>query len=302
VDIGRGVLVILVLLQSNFGLSADSAATSKTSSKVSVEKAEDTKKKKIGVDQSDFMPAANKFGLIATYNTSYNSLEQTDLKTYRHRLNFAGTYSFSKSWSSYAAIGVSHESTGDKIVRENDSDPFHEFSNANVGVVFSKMKPIRYIRRSSNTLNIGLPVSRRSRVDKHVANISLTNFLQSYSWNRFSLFNRLTGNYLWQTQKYSLFLNDRLNRDLLVSNSFGATYMPLQRLGVRVSLRADGTRYLDSSWDMTFGNNVSLFANYFGCQFFAALINNSYQENERIDLGYYDKYRKIYLAGVTYVF
>ena len=253
------------------------------------------------------MPEANSFGVIVSYGVRYNDLQLVEEKTYQHRLSLAGTYSFNKYWSAYGAVSASHQAQGDKIVRSNDTDDFHEISNLNFGAVYSKMKPLSFVNRSSNTLNVGLPVSRRSRVDKHVASLSLTNFMQSYSWKNFFLFNRLSGNYLWNTQRFTLFNNDvfrggRLNRDWLVSNSFGVTYMVLPRLGARFNYRADMVRFLDGSWEMSFGNNFSVFTNIKGFQVFASMINNSYEENERIDLSFYDKYRRIFLGGVTYAF
>ena len=263
---------------------------------------ESSQKKKIGVDQSDFMPSARSFGLIVSYAASYDDLEQVDQKTVGHRVSFAGTYSFDQHWSSYGAVGFSHASYGSNIVRDNDNDQFHQISNLNLGLVYTKMKPLSFVSRSSNTLNIGLPVSERARVDKHIANLSLTNFMQSYSWKNFSVFNRLTGNFLWNTQRFSLFANDEMNRDWLISDSFGLTYMILPRWGVRWNARVDTIRYLDGSWNLSFGDNLSTFANISGFQIFASMINNSYEENERVDLGYYDKYRRVFLGGVTYAF
>lgn len=303
----RSYQVVLILLMLLFGARL-SAAPKKTEVKTAAtgQKAE---KKKIGVDQSDFMPAANSFGLILTYGADFNQLEQVDQKTVGHRISLAGTYSFDKYWSAYGVIGASHETYDQNIVRDNDNEEFHQISNMNVGAVYSKMKPVKYVMRSSNTLNIGLPVSERARVDKHIANISVTNFLQSYSWKNFSLFNRFSGNFLWNTQRFSIYTNDRmalvgdrLNRDWLLSNSFGVTYMIVPRLGVRFNYRADMVRFLDGQWTLSFGDNLSVFTNLSGFQLFASMINNSYPENERLDVGYYDKYRRIFLGGVTYAF
>ncbi len=299
------LILSALLIFSIFGASVHAAPEkAEVKGKISNKKtnSEDVEKKKIGVDQSDFMPSANSFGLIVSYAVTYNDLEQVDDKTTRHQVSFAGTYSFDQSWSSYGAIGFTHESFGSDIVRDNDNDQFHEVSDLNLGVVYTKMAPVSFISRSSNTLNVGLPVSERARIDKHVANISVTNFMQSYSWNDFSLFNRLTGNYLWNTQRFSVFENDQMNRDWLISDSFGVTYMITPRWGARWNFRVDMVRYLDSSWNLSFGDNISTFANISGFQLFASMINNSYQENERVDLGYYDKYRRVFLGGVTYAF
>ena len=282
--------------------SKDKPVANKVKVKKSGSKSDKAKKKKIGVDQSDFMPDANRFGFIVSYGASYNDLELVDTKTVNHRVSFSGTYGFDKHWSSYASIGASHETYDGNIYRANDSDNFHNLSNLNLGVVYSKMKPLSFVRRSSNTLNIGLPVSERSRVDNHIGTISLTNFMQSYDWNRFSVFNRALVQYLGQTQRFSVFNNDTLNRDFLLSNSFGLTYMPLKRVGLRYSVRINGVRFLDSSWNVSFGNNASIFANYFGVQFFASMINNSYPEDERIDLVYFDEFRRTFMGGLTYAF
>lgn len=301
------LLFRLTILALATGTVSISHAAEKTTAKPGIVKAKKSetnipKKKRLGVDQSDFMPAANAFGVVVSYSASYNDLEQVDVKTVGHQVSVAGTYSFDKHWSAYSSIAASHETYGEKIYRENDKDDFHQLSNLNVGAVYNKLKPLSSISRSSNTLNFGLPVSERSRVDKHVANISLSNFMQSYGWKNITLFNRALVNYLWHTQKYSLFLDDRINRDFLLSNSVGINYMILPRVGIRYSVRANGVRNLDRSWNMSFGSNLSVFGNLYGVQIFGSYINNSYPENERIDISYYDKYRRLWMGGVTYVF
>ena len=276
--------------------------SSNANAKFKLKDYEPEKKKKIGVDQSDFMPVVNKFGFIGTYTISYNNLEQVKLKTNKHRLNLSGAYSFNEHWSAYGGIGVSHESYKMKIVRENRSEPFYKISNFNLGMVYRKNEPLNFVRRSSSTFNISLPISEQSRVDKHIANLSANYFMEGYRWKGLSLFNRVSTNYLWNTQRFSLFLDDQMNRDWLVWNSFGLTYMFLQKIGARFSYRADMERYLDGSWDLKFGNSLSLLANLSSFQVFLSMINNSYQENDRIDLGYYDRYRRVFMGGITYVF
>ncbi len=299
----RIVLLCLILMVSLLGPSAWSQpAQTGTKVKAEGESKEGTKKKKLGVDQSDFMPDANSFGFVSSYFASYNQMEEVDQKTVAHNLSLAMTYSFDKHWSSYAAIGFSHESYGNNIVRNNDNDQFHNMSNLNFGAVYSKMDPLSFVHRSSNTFNVSLPVSEQSRVDKHVTSLSLTNFSQSHTWKNFSLFNRFSGNFLWNTQKFSMFNDDTMNRDWLVSDSLGINYMITPRFGARFNFRADMVRYLDDSWNLSFGSNFSLFANVSGFQIFASMINNSYPENERIDVGYYDRYQRLFLGGVTYAF
>lgn len=293
------LLVIVTLL---FGFCMRVSAATQLSQQKILSTQKPAEKKKIGVDQSDFMPAASSYGAIVSYGASYNQIEQVREETVRHRISAAITYSFDKDWSVYGAVAAAHESYGNKIYRENDTDPYHELSNLNVGAVYNQMSPLRYISRSSNTINLALPVSRESRVDGHVVSVSATNFMQTYSWYDFSIFNRLNADFLGNTQKFSLFNGDTLNRDWLLSNSFGITYMILKNVGARYSVRIDSVRYLDQSWDLSFGNNVSIFANISGFQIFASFINNSYPENERVDISFYDKYRKIYSAGVVYAF
>ena len=254
------------------------------------------------MDQSDLMPKKNKFGFIGTYNLSYNSLEQVKFKTNKHRLSLSGAYSFEEHWSAYGGFSVSHESFKMNIVRENESDPFHKISNFNLGVIYNQRVPLNFIRHSSGTFNLGLPVSERARVDKHVANFSFSYFIESYKWKGLSLIDRASINYIWNTQRFSLFLNDQMSNDWLVSNSFGLKYIFLEKLGIRLTYLVSMKRYVDKSWDLEFGNNLSLFANIKNFQFFISMINNSYQENDRIDIGYYDRYRRIFVGGVTYVF
>lgn len=265
-------------------------------------KSTQNKKKKLGVDQSDFMPAAHRFGLIVSYWASYDDLQQVKIKTVSHQVSFAGTYSFDQNWSSYAVVAASHETYGSNIVREHDTDQFHQISNVNLGAVYSLSNPLSFLNRTSNTLNISLPVSERSRIDKQVGNFSLTNYMVSHNWNNISVFNRLSANFLWNTQYYSIYNNDVMNRDWLVADSLGVTYMVLGNLGARFNFSSNMVRYLDGSWDLSFGNNFSVFSNLNGFQLFASMVNNSYRENDRIDLGYFDKYRRVFYGGVTYAF
>jgi hypothetical protein len=258
--------------------------------------------KRIGVDQSDFMPEENNFGLIGSYVLTFNELEEVERKTVLHRFSLAGTYSFSSQLSGYVVMNMAHESYQNKIFRENDSDPYHTISDFNFGVIYTSVNPLKFIRRSSTTLNLALPVGERSRVDRQIGSVAITNFLQGNSWKGFFIFNRFNSQYVQQSQRFSLFEEDTLNRDLLISESIGLTYLPSSYIGVRWSVRADLLRYLDQSWDLSFGNNISLFSNFSGFQIFASLINNSYPENERIDVSYYDRFRRIYMMGVTYVF
>ena len=264
------------------------------------------KKKTIILDQSNLMPTSHKFGFIGKYSIYYNDLEQVKSKTNKHKISFSNAYSFDKNWSAYGSIGMSHESYKRHIVRDTKSDPFHKISNINLGIVYRRNKPFdKYfdsLSKSSSTFNLSLPTSERSRVDKHIANVSLSYFIQTHKWNNFSLFNRLSTNYIWNTQRFSLFLDDQMNRDWLTSNSLGLTYMIAEMIGLRFIYRANMKRYLDGSWNLDFGNNLSLFTQLNNFNFSLSMINNSYQENDKIDLGYYDKYRKTFIGGVTYVF
>ena len=259
------------------------------------------KKKRIGVDQSDFMPSANNFGLIASYGLTYNELEEVERKTVNHFISLAGTYSFDKHWSSYLSSAVSYQTYNNNVFRENESDQYYNMSNTNLGVVYSKMRPLSFVRRSSNTLNFSLPTSERSQVDNHVMAISLSNFMSSYSWKRFSLFNRLHANFLWNQERFSR-TTDLVNRDWLVSNSTGLTYLITNKFGVRASFRANYTRYISGEWIQGFGNGVSLFGNLGGFQVYASMVNNAYPENERLDVFFFDEYRRLYSMGVTYAF
>lgn len=266
------------------------------------EKKKSSKRTKLGVDQSDFMPSANSFGGIVSYIASYDDLEQTDDKTVGHRVNAALTYSLNKSTSFYTSMGATHRSVDNKIIRDNTDEKFHRISNLNAGMVHTIPKPLRWIRRSSNTLNIGFPVSERSRIDEHILNVSGTNFMTTNSWNKLSLFNRVTANFLWNRLDFSLSNNDQINRDWVLINSFGVNYQVLPRLGIRFNVSTNHTRSLDGTWTESFGNNLSIFTNVNRFQIFASVINRSYPENERIDVTFIDEFRQLYTAGVTYAF
>ncbi len=298
--------LLFILIVSGIGLSSISLAKNnsvdtKTELSKKQKKIKKTKKTKLGVDQSDFMPSANRFGLIASYIFRYNQLEQVEMKTTRHVLSLAGTYGIDKHWSGYSALGLIHESYSGNIVRNSKSEPFHQFSNLNMGVVYSKAKPLSFINRSSNTLNISLPTSELSRYDKHIGSVSLTNYMGSYSWNKLILFNRIMANYLWNSQKYSI-TTDLINRDWLLANSVGVTYVPWSYLGLRVSFNTSAEHYLDEKWILTTGNNITLFANAQRFQLFLSYLNQSYPENDRIDPITFDRYRRLISGGITYSF
>ena len=258
-------------------------------------------KEKVGSDQSDLMPSKKKFGFIGTYTISYDGLEPVKPKTNKHRLSLSGAYGFDEYWSVYGGFSLGYESYKMNIFRYHDSDPFYRISDLNLGVVHTQGE-LNFLRKSSTTFNIGLPVSERSRVDKHVANLSLSYFMESYAWKGFYLFDRTSVNYLWNTRKFSLFLDDQMSSDWFLSNSLGLKYVFLKRFDIRFLYRANMKRYVDGSWDLEFGNNLSFYAYFKRFYLFVSMINKSYQENDRIDLGYYDPYRRVFIGGVTCVF
>lgn len=276
------------------------AASSKTKMPVKKKKMV-LKKKKLGVDQSDFMPEENNFGLVASYSLFYNELEQVERKTVSHSFSLSGTYSFDKHWSTYISSAILYQTFNNKVFRENESEDYYNLSNTNVGVIYSKMKPLSFIRRSSNTLNVSLPTSQRSQDDQHKMALSYTNFMGSYGWKSFSLFNRLHANFLWNELKFSR-TTDLVNRDWFIANSFGINYLITRRVGVRASLRLNYTRYITGEWIQGFGDDLSAFANLSGFQLFASYSNNAYPENDRLDIFFFDEYRRFYRFGVTYAF
>ena len=297
-------LAIIIIIATSVGVYAEEKAQEKSSKvKLTVtDKAAKKQRSRLGVDQSDFMPSEQQFGFVTSYSMSYDDLQQENPKTLSHMVSLAGTYSFSKATSAYAALAVTHDSEGNRIVRENDTDQYHGISNFNLGLVYTFSPEVMFISRSSNTINLSLPLSERSQIDKHILSASLVNFMTSGSWNKLSLFNRLSANYLWNTYKFSIFDNDTLNRDWLVTESLGVNYQVLRAVGIRVSGQASMVRFLDSTWEMSFGNQFAIFSNISGFQVFASMSNHSYPENNRLDLGYYDKFRRIYSMGVTYAF
>ena len=263
---------------------------------------EGRKKTKLSLDQSDFMPSNRRFGFIGTYSISYNNIEPVNKKNHNHNLSFSIAYKLNQSWSLYSSISLSHQSQGFNIVRTDKRGSFHKISNLNIGAVHEQSQFIKFINRSSSTLNISLPVSERSRFDKHIASISASHFMGGYSWKGISPFIRLSSNYLWNTQLFSQFLNDKINRDWLLSSGFGLNYIFLDQFGLRFSYQADIVRSLDGSWSQSFGNNLSLLSNIGSAQISIGIVNNSYPENDRLDVGYYDKYQRIIHGNITYAF
>ena len=193
------LLILIFSLAFTNGLQAAENNSLKVSKKeADAEKSEkELEKKKLGVDQSDFMPESNSFGLIFSYRTSYDQMEQVERKSYNHFLGIAGTYSFDKHWSSYMATGLSYETFGNNVYRETQEDYFYNMADVSFGLIYSKMKPLSFVRRSSNTLDITLPTSERAQIDEHRLYLSLTNFMTSYTWKKLSLFNRINANYIW---------------------------------------------------------------------------------------------------------
>lgn len=295
------VIALFVFAHALSGSAKETGKTAVKKKTVEVSKSQSVKQKRLGVDQSDFMPSANSFGFITSYRVMYDSLEQEDPKTVRNAFSFATTYSFNKAWSAYASLAVRFQTHNFDVFRHNDTDQFYNLSNLNIGAVYTKVKPIPYVIRSSNTFNISLPTSERSLVDKHVGSLSYTNFMQSASWKNFSLFNRFFTSYLWNTHKFSI-TNDQLNRDFLTSNSLGVNYFPVRWVGFRISQRVDFERNLNGQWTQSFGGNFSMFSNIKGVQVFLSYINSAYAENDRLDVSFFDKYRRMYSLGVTYAF
>ena len=125
--------------------------------------------------------------------------------------------------------------------------------------------------------------------------------MTSPSWNNISLFNRFFVDYLWNSQKYSV-TTDLINRDFLASNSLGINYFPVSWIGFRMSQRIDYERDLNGKWIQSFGGNFAIFSNIKGVQVFASYINSSYPENDRLDVTFFDKYRRLYSFGLTYAF
>ena len=294
-------LITLLVIICSYSVAGLASSTSKSTVKNQKHRVKAAKKTRLGVDQSDFMPDEKNFGFISSYGVSYNQLEQVERKTINHSLSLAATYSFDTHWSAYLSSSVRYETLETKVFRENDSDQFYLLGNTNLGLVYSKMRPLSFVRRSSNTLNISLPTSERSQIDKTVASTSLTNYMQSYSWKKFSIFNRAYASYLWNQLKYSR-TTDLINRDFAFADSLGINYSLTKRIGVRFSGRANYTRYISKQWTMSFGSNLSIFANLKGFQIYASAANNSYPENDKLDVAFYDKYRRLYSAGVTYAF
>jgi len=306
--------IILILTATLFCVSAVAQTATSTTTGQSTQTAElktngktdpkivAAKRKKLGVDQSDFMPAENRFGAILSYGLRYDDLQQTKKKTVGHVVSLAGTYSFSEKWSSYLSVSFAHDTAGGEIVKENDDDEYHAMSDLNAGVVYTLRQPLQYLAVNSTTFNLSLPVSERSQIDKNVVDATVSNYTQSKSWYRFSLFNRANVDYLWNRLKFSVYDGDTLNRDWLFANGLGFNYQILDNVGFRASLAMEMSRYLDDSWDLTFGNRLTIYSNFKGFQVFASVVNNAYPENERVDIDFYDKYKRLYSVGVVYAF
>ena len=295
-------ILIFLLLGAPLSYAAPTEKSSESKVKAKLNKKGNKARKRIGVDQSDFMPSANNFGFITSYVVNYDDLQPVDDKTVNHRIGLAGTYSFSRATSVYAAMSVTHQTQDTKIVRENDTDQFHGVSNLNLGTVYTYSPEMSFVARSSNTFNVALPISERSQVDNHICSFSATNFLVSPGWNRFSLYSRVTANFLWNQLRFSVFNRDQLNRDWILAGTFGVNYQVLKSVGIRASVSSNNTRYLDGSWENSFGNRFAVFSNIKGYQIFASLANFSYPENDRLDVTYFDEYRRNFTLGVTHAF
>ena len=305
-------LILTCLLLTPAAFAEKKVDSQKSSTKESLnqqvsQSKKDHRKSRLGVDQSDFMPSDGEFGLILSYSMDYDSLQTQSPETVRHFLGATGTYSFSKNLSAYGSMSVGHETNKFNIVRDNPEDNFHGISNLNMGMVYSLSQQPSWLARNAFTLNVGFPISERSRVNKQFINLSLSNYLQTKSWNRLSIYNRMTANVIGQTLKFSVwnddgFSGDQLNRDWLVQTATGINVRITQRIGLRSSLNINNVHFLDGTWNLSFGNQTAVFANYFGVQFYAQMFNRSYAENQTLQPLYYDKYRRFFAAGMTYAF
>ena len=278
------------------------AQTNETKAKTGKADVTKIERKKLGVDQSDFMPSANNFGAVVFYGGRYDDLQQTTEKTMVHTLAVSGTYSFSDRLSSFASIAFDHETNKNKIVRDNSQDDFHRMSDASVGAIYNVRKPTPYLLMNSTTFTVSLPVSERSRFDKTRFYTAISNYTETNSWHKVSVFYRVTADYLSNRLRFSVYDGDALNRDVNVLNIFGMNYLIFPWMGLRASLVTQTTRFLDNSWDLTFGNRLSVYSNIYGFQVTAGILNNAYPENDRLVVDYYDRYRRLYSIGVTYAF
>jgi len=302
---------LLFILSFTFLYLAPVQALSKEkslkSSKVKTKKKKKSTQKRLGIDQSDFMPSAREFGFIFSYSFDYNSLQNVSPHQINHYLGVSATYSIDKNFSSFMSMSVRHTSENLNVIRRGPEDNFHEISNLNLGAVYSHLKNGPWLARNAVTLSASFPLSERSRVNMEFIRLNLSHYIQSKPWNRISFYNRIRGNLLANRSRFSIWDNDgfsggTLNRDWLIQNSAGANVSITDRIGLRSSLTLNNTHFLDGSWDFSFGNQVSVFANYFGVQFYLQMFNQSYPENEGLQLIYYDQYRRFFAGGLTYAF
>ena len=255
---------------------------------------------KVKNSQVSYLLPAEKFVFSLGYEIAYNDLEEVDEKTLNHQVDVLGAYKLNRHTSIYGNLGFNHQTKGQYVFRDNDTDEYHSVAFLNFGV-YSKMSALpKYFRKSAYRFVLSLPVTRKNIIDGHLVTASASNVTTTQAWNKFSIFNKFSARYTWHRLKFSMYSNGRLNRDWLLSESLGLAFDPEDNLGVRFSLGVHSVRYLDSSWDLSFGNQLSIFYNQWDLQFFVSYINDSYPENDRLDFGYYDKYRKLYIVGVTY--
>lgn len=263
--------------------------------------------KRLGVDQSDFMPEAGKFGVILSYSFDFDSLQTTDPPQLNHYLGVSGTFSIDRNFSAFVSMSASHRSENFRVIRRGPNDNFHEISNLSLGTIYAHQKNPSWVVRNALTFSSTFPLSERSRVDQQFINLNLAHYIQSKPWMRLSLYNRLRANFLGNRLRFSVWDNDgfsggRTNRDWLVQNAIGVNFKVAKRIGIRSSFTVNNTRFLDNSWNLAFGNQISIFANYSGFQFFLQMFNSSYPENESLQILYYDPYRRFFAGGLTYAF
>ncbi len=243
-----------------------------------------------------------KYGFGASYGMSYDALETVEDKTIGHQLGLNARYFLGNNWLLNSSVAFFHNSFDLKVYRANPDDNYHQVSDTNLGLTHVKRNLNKYIARIADRISILLPTSERSRIDQRRFALTFSNSVASGSWKKFRLIQSFSASYASHRLKFSLFNNDSLNRDLALTESLALTYQAFPWLGLSFNAYFRVFRFLDKSWDNTFGNSVTVFTSVGRAGIFLSYINRSVSELDGYRIDYFNSFERVIQAGVTYDF
>lgn len=257
-----------------------------------------TREATVTTDAKALKPETRPWGLTLGYEILTDFAENTQPRSYRHRLDIMGMYNFLPTtmiWSGVSANIEGHQN-GDVVMDQQNKDSL--ISDFRLGLRHS------LVLDDSNTLSLGLdntfPTSTLSQMEGYKSITGAETRLATQLMSFWSLRSSLRGTYIWNSFEKSSTL--AVNRESLVDLGLRSVWT----LGYGIYTGLGGgvryTTFLDKATDISFQNSVSLGYTY--KTFFVDLsyINGSYADQSDVDLFFVDKYRQLTKLAVGYSF